>query len=362
MMDWTDLAFERYGLVTALGFNAPATLAALRAGISGVRATNWDDRETGEPLRGAMVQLPQWWEGVGKLADLVTPAIHECLSDLASDEARATPLLIAVAAPDRPGRFEDLDARLLAEVHARLGWDAHPRSGLIAADQVGGFLALQQAMALIDGGQARRVVIAGVDSFLHGPTLDALQRRRRLMTTGNSNGFFPGEAGAALRVARAEGPSATGLRVLGAGMAQEPAPIESLEPLRAQGLTQAAQAALKGAGVALREVAYRLTDLSGEHYKFKEAAFMAGRLNGGDRAAPLALWHPIEYLGEVGAAILPCLLAQAAHAAAHGYAPGPLGLCHVGADAGARAALVLGYRHPAVPRTRTSPSLEVAAS
>ena len=88
-------------------------------------------------------------------------------------------------------------------------------------------------------------------------------------------------------------------------------------------------------------MAYRLTDLSGEHYKFKEAAFVAGRLNSGERDVPLDLWHPIEYLGEIGAAILPCLLAQAMHAAREQYAPGPLALCHVGSDTGERAALVV---------------------
>jgi 3-oxoacyl-[acyl-carrier-protein] synthase-1 len=91
----------------------------------------------------------------------------------------------------------------------------------------------------------------------------------------------------------------------------------------------------------LKDVAWRLTDLSGEHYKFKEAAFTAGRLNGGERETPLDLWHPIEYLGEIGAAVLPCLLAQAMDAARQGYAPGPLALCHVGSDAGQRAAMVV---------------------
>ena len=93
----------------------------------------------------------------------------------------------------------------------------------------------------------------------------------------------------------------------------------------------------------MRDVALRVTDLSGEHYKFKEAAFVAGRLDTSARSTPLDLWHPIQYLGEVGAAILPCLLAQALHAGRFGYAPGPISLCHVGSDAGERAALVAKY-------------------
>jgi 3-oxoacyl-[acyl-carrier-protein] synthase-1 len=104
--------------------------------------------------------------------------------------------------------------------------------------------------------------------------------------------------------------------------------------------------ALGSAGVALKDVAYRITDLSGEHYKFKEAAFAAGRLNSGEREAPLDLWHPIEYLGAIGAAVVPCLLAQAMHAAQMAYAPGNLAMCHVGNDDGTRAAMIVGlHRH-----------------
>jgi 3-oxoacyl-[acyl-carrier-protein] synthase-1 len=335
------LAVQRFGLVTALGFNAPATLAALRAGISAVRATNWLDRESGEPLRGAMVQLPQWWEGTGKLADLAAPAIDECLAALPPEEVAETPILLGIAAPDRPGRFADLDTRLFTEIQARLGGRVHPLSRLFAADQTGCFHALQLAAELIEAGKAKHVVVAGVDSYLQRDTLDALQRRRRLMTENNSNGFFPGEAGAAVLVGRIGTSTAAELHILGAGYARESAHIESVEAFRAQGMTQAVKSALGSAGVALKDIAYRLTDLSGEHYKFKEAAFVAGRLNGGERETPLDLWHPIEYLGEIGAAILPCLLAQAAHATLYRYAPGALALCHIGSDAGERAALVV---------------------
>jgi 3-oxoacyl-[acyl-carrier-protein] synthase I len=338
------LAIQRYGLVTGLGFNAPATLAALRAGISAVRVTDWVDRESGEPLRGAIVQLPQWWEGTGKLADLAAPAIDECLAALPREQAASTPILLGIAAPERPGRFADLDTRLLPEIQARLGWREHPLSRLFAADQTSCFHALELAATLIDTGQADHVVVAGVDSFLQRDTLEALQCRRRLMTANNSNGFFPGEAGAAVLVGCRGSSTAAELHVLGAGYARESAHIESLEAFRAQGLTQAVKAALASAGVALKDIAYRLTDLSGEHYKFKEAAFVAGRLNSGDREKALDLWHPIEYLGEIGAAILPCLLAQAAHATLKQYAPGALALCHIGSDAGERAAMVVRVR------------------
>jgi 3-oxoacyl-[acyl-carrier-protein] synthase-1 len=336
------LAILGSGMVTALGYNAPSTLAALRAGISAVGETNWMDFESGEPLRGAKVDLPHWWEGLGKLAELLAPAIHECLQMVELESRMSIPVLIGVAPPDRPGRTPGLDQALLDEVYDRLEIPRHPLSALFPDGQTGCARALIVAETLIGRGQAARVVVAGVDSFLHQPTLNGHMEQRRVMTPSNSNGFFPGEAGCAVLVGPAGRTDSDELWIHGHGFAVESATIDGTEPLRARGLTEAVKQALRTAGVSLKDVAYRLTDLSGEHYKFKEALFTVGRLTSSDMKSAIELWHPIEFLGEIGAAILPCLLGVAMHAAQEGYAPGPLALCHVGSDGGSRAAFVVG--------------------
>ena len=336
------LAVIACGMVTALGFNAPATLAALRAGVSGVGATPWPDIETGEPLRGARVRLPHWWEGVGKLADLVAPAIHECLQTEVQDSITDIPLLIGVAGRNRPGRVEGLDENLLDEIYARLDLPRHKDSQLFPFDEAGCFQALLAAQNLLNHSNANYVVVAGVDSFLNSATLNGYMENRRLVTATNSNGFFPSEAGTAALIGNYSARHADALCIYGLGLQQEIATINSTEPLQAKGLTQAIKQALDGAGVSLKDIAYRITDLTGEHYKFKEAAFAAARLNSVERKTPLDLWHPIEYLGAIGAAVLPCLLGQTMHAAQKGYASGPLALCHIGTDDGIRAAMVLG--------------------
>ena len=63
-----DLSITASGMVTAVGFNSPASLAAMRAGISGIDEVNLWDYEAGEYLSGGKVALPQWWEGLEKLA------------------------------------------------------------------------------------------------------------------------------------------------------------------------------------------------------------------------------------------------------------------------------------------------------
>ena len=120
--------------------------------------------------------------------------------------------------------------------------------------------------------------------------------------------------------------------------------MESEEPLTGAGLTGAVRGALSQAGLSLSDVSYRITDLNGEHYKFKEANFAAGRLMSESRTEVFALWHPIEGIGNVGAAIGPCALAVALDAAREEYAPGATVIVHLGNDGTERAAVVLKYQ------------------
>jgi 3-oxoacyl-[acyl-carrier-protein] synthase-1 len=337
----STLAVRGCGMVSALGFNAASTLAALRARVSAVQALPWMDFESGEPLRGAKVPLPQWWEGAGKLVDLVAPAVQECLQIAAPNQPATIPILLAVSEPGRPGRPEGLESEIFSGLHAKLGLSPNRHSRAYAAGQTGCARAMVDAHRLIASGMASMCVVAGVDSYLQQEALDEYIERRRLMTSSNSNGFFPGEGGSAVLVAAAGDTRVEELQIRGFGLAQESATIESTEPLRALGLTQAMRQALKSAGIPMTAVPRRITDLSGEQYGFKEALFAIMRTNTGPRPVTPEMEHPIEYLGHVGAAILPILLAWAWHGQRNGYfEPDPL-LIHTGADSGERAALVV---------------------
>jgi 3-oxoacyl-[acyl-carrier-protein] synthase-1 len=334
------LTVTRVGMVTAVGYNAPASLAALRAGVSGIRTEAWADPLSGEPFRCARVWFPQRWGGARLFADLVAPAILECVSETGPDALQSIPILLGISEPGRVGRPESLEETLLDVLYARLGTQPHPDSRIYANGQTGCAHALLDARNLIGARRAGAVIVAGVDSFIDRVTLESYAYRRRILTPANFNGFLPGEAGAAVLVSTVSD-ERNAVRITGWGHALESAPIEDTKPFRGEGLTRAVRAALTTAGVGLQEIGFRITDVSGEHYKFKEAMFAAMRLHKGGRADPPDLWHPIEYLGEIGAAILPCLLAWVSHAMRAGYAPGPRALCHVGNDAGDRAAFVV---------------------
>src|SRR5262249_9170589 len=127
--------------------------------------------------------------------------------------------------------------------------------------------------------------------------------------------------------------------VRGLGFGSESAFLGSGKPLRAQGLCDAIRAALEDAGIALKDCDCRIADVSGEHYRFKEAALAITRLLR-DRKESFSLWHPADCIGEIGAATLPAMLTVLFYGALKRYLPGPTFLGHLGNDDGRRAAFV----------------------
>lgn len=326
------------GMMTSVGLGAPASCAAIRCAIDRFEETRFLDRG-GEWLVGASVPLDEPARGREKLLRLATRAIRECLDSADVAKTEAMPLLLCLAEEDRPGRLEGLDDSFLAELSQRVGTRFHRTSRVFSDGRVAGALALEQARAYLERG-CPGVLIGGVDGFLVAPTLAAYEARRRLLTSQHSDGFIPGEGAAAVLV----GPPGQGkegaLLCRGIGVAEERATVESEEPLKGDGLAQALTRALADAGFSFTDVDYRLAGVSGEQYFFKEAALALARAVRVPKQA-FPIWHPADCVGEIGAAIVPCVLAVALAAARKGYAPGRGVLCHFSADDARRAAFVL---------------------
>ncbi|WP_218187953.1 PAAR-like domain-containing protein [Desulfosarcina cetonica] len=159
----------------------------------------------------------------------------------------------------------------------------------------------------------RYCIVAGTDSYLTAGTLSGLEENQRLLTDSNSDGFIPGEAAAAVRLAlKANAPTAP-VTITGIGFGSEKATIVSEEPLRADGMVAAIKSALAMAGCDMGALDFRICDLSGEQYGFKEAALALTRLLR-VRKEEFDIWHPAECIGETGAAIVPVVLCVAAAA------------------------------------------------
>jgi 3-oxoacyl-[acyl-carrier-protein] synthase I len=337
------VAVKAAGMVTAAGFNWASSCAAIRAGIRNVNQTNLWDKVAGEYLSAGKVPLPHWWVGVGKLAELVAPAIHECLTAAMPVLPHNIPVMLGVAPALRPFRFPELDDQILPEIEHRLGFRLHSASKVIPRDHVSVAVALRQAEELIISGRVPCCIVAGVDSLIQQNLVEHYIAQRRLLTSNNSNGFSVGEAGSAVLVTPAGASPKGELQILGMGLARETATVESGESLRAEGLVEAIREAFRTGESGYDDLHYRITDLNGEHYKFKEMTLAMIKFQRKPKDKLFDLWHPIEFIGDVGAAIGPVVLGVALHAGEKGYGNGPTVLCTFGNDDGERNAMVVHY-------------------
>lgn len=343
------LAVQGVGLVTAVGLSAPASCAAFRAKIGNPTETRFIDGG-GQWIMAHQVALEQPWRGLAKLARMAALAIEEALQHVPRALRAQVPMLLCLAEAERPGRLEGLDTRLFAMIRDLLGDDASfdpARSAIVAEGRVGVATALSGARRLLTEPEVTQVLVVATDSFVTWPTLGPLEREGRLLSERNSNGFLAGEAAGALLLGRAGTTVSTPgtdehgeLVITGLGFAREAAHIASEEPLRGDGLADAIRAALDDAGLAMHDIDYRIADLSGEHYYFKEAALALSRTLR-RRKEDFDLWHPAECTGEVGAASGAAVVALAQAACAKGYTLGPRVLAHWANDSGQRAAAVL---------------------
>jgi 3-oxoacyl-[acyl-carrier-protein] synthase-1 len=310
----------------------------MRAGLSNPTQTQFVDDDG--PLMAHVVPLGKPVRGLDKLAHMGARAITECLIGIDRSEWHRIPLLLCVAETTRPGRLAGLDDHLLDAIRSLLGTLFAGESGVIAHGRVSVAAALRIARELLYQADAPAVLIAATDGLLSWPTLKVLSAQGRLLSEQNSNGFIPGEAASAVLVKR---PSTNaGLYILGLGFATESASILTEAPLRADGLHQAIAKALLDADCAIDDLDFRITDISGEHYYFKEAT-LALQKTLRRRRAEFDIWHPAECIGEVGSAIGPAMLAVAAASGHKAYAPGRGLLIHAANDGGERVAAVARY-------------------
>jgi 3-oxoacyl-[acyl-carrier-protein] synthase I len=336
-MSTLPVAILGCGMMTGVGLTAEASCAAIRCAIDNFQETRFIAMG-GDWIIGSEVPLEEPWRGIPKLARLLAGPLRECLDLIRDVPPESIPVVLCVAEEDRPGRLEGLGDPLFFQACELLGVRFHDQSRVIAQGRVGGAVGLHHASRMIHEKGFHYVIVAGVDSYLTAGTLRAYDERGRLLRPTNSNGFIPGEAGGALLLSSPDAGSP--LLCLGFGFAMEKATIESEEPLRADGMVAALQQALTAAGLTMAHIGYRLADIAGEQYAFKEADLAVSSILR-DRHEFQDLWHPADCIGETGAAAVPGMLAVALTAARKGYAAGDPVLAHSGNDDGRRAAIVL---------------------
>jgi 3-oxoacyl-[acyl-carrier-protein] synthase-1 len=309
---------------TAVGASAEQSAAAFRARLSRFTLR----RHRGDEVAVATASgVPAALAGPARVAWLLGDVVGALAAqmDALGVDPRHTALYAAV--PQVAGWAI---AAMVAEANAARPFaEAHALAGGHAI----GLAAVAEAAALLAAGRARWAVVAAADSYIDAARLDALDGR--LKRPGSADGFVPGEAAAALLLARDGG--GRGARVSAIGLGEEPAPVSADRHSTGRGLGAALRGALGSPGAGAEPARWVLSDLNGESYRSFEWALVRARM--AERFdAQLCLHHPADCGGDVGAATGPLLLATAATRLRRGLAPAPEAIAWCGSDDGPRAA------------------------
>ena len=269
-------------------------------------------------------------------------AITDCLQTPFPQPFEQVPLLIGLAEPDRPGVNPAVAETILDAVQEKLGLQFHPElSQTISKGHTAGFEALRVMTQLVHDHSLTTFLICGVDSYLNARSLLWLDEHYRLKTEENSDGVIPGEAAAAVLVSRRPlDEDKPAVRIAGLGFGFESAHILSDEPLLGLGLAQATKAALADAGIAMHDIDFRISDVTGEGYGFKEQVLLMARTLRKVKEE-LPIWHCAEFIGDAGAAVGTSELVVTHRAMTKGYAPGNRVGCFTSSVAGDRATAIV---------------------
>lgn len=342
------------GLCCSLGYHLKAAVCAIRANMDHFQESKYYGGSA-IPINVAMLSDDVY--GDERTQRWISYVVRDCASQLEDPgslfNVGQTAIVILGSGSDRPHADSTRLAEITSAVMAKLRLDILP-DALIAAGESrqyqmsvimearsGLSAGLLQAARYIANNQAEQVLLIGADSYLNAADINFFLEEKRILLQGNSDGFIPGEAAAAV-VLRAALDEAPGVHIKGVGRGDEQGRQDGSVPSRSIGMTTAIRAACVQAKIEPENLGFRLSDQNGEQFYSNDAANAMTRIMfGGPQLAHLTL---ADKLGEVGAATGPAMLAWLYRDMADPHhSPGDTGLIHLADDNGARCAVVVRY-------------------
>lgn len=353
--DAGSVAIVGVGVRCAVGLEARAAAAAVRAGVAGFADHPYMIDKVGEPVVVAREpSLDAALQGPERFAGLARPALIEALAPLTERNMSTRSVRAVIGTPEpRPGLPDGIGAaldRLVAEVIDEPGG---PRPTCLPRGNAAGLLAMRHAYEMILAGRTRLCLAGGVDSYLTAECLEHMDAQGILKSSANRNGFLPGEAAGFCLLARGATAREFELPVLAwvetTGCAVEESCIRTATVCVGRGLSDAIEQALEPLQMPQDRVDESICDLNGEPYRSEEFAFTVLRtqksfIDFSRFVTPADCW------GDVGAASGPLFASLAAAAYARGYAKGPRTMLWASSEGGDRAAVVLRAPVPVTAR------------
>ncbi len=366
MTDSLDLAITGVGAVSPVGLSAPATCAALRAGLarlSEVHTCRVDGEIVGdEPVIGG--RAPTEWfhggpqevewpgheqfavavppspdtvvaSGAPRLAELAMPAAREAWSHAGRDE---TP-------PDRWGIWLGVDPTDKTQAPMEELASLTPAPPLVTHIESGGraaaLSALRVAAKAIRADEVEVALVGGVDSLLRRERIAALAEAGEVRSASHPQGVLPGEAAAFIVLERtSQAKSRDAVRATISGVSREDEPTVGTEdPNQAYALTRVVRRVLQPLAGS-ENGALTICDLNGDRYRATEwtmAELRAFARLPGDKP----IWHHADCTGDPGAASGALDLVWAVSAFAKDYAGNDTALVWGASDGPLRAAALL---------------------
>ena len=339
----TSIPITGVGAVTSVGLSAPATCAALRAGITRITPlANEDTHGTlgdAPPPAGGRVPL-EWFdggpreeewpgherfgaqmpepehliieEGGERLARLAIPAATESWRSSGGEGAppESWGLFVGVDEEEDP---ESL-GRLPDAVTSALGGFKPRVVEILPFGRAAGLGALFRASEAMKKGEISGAVVGGVDSLIRPSVWNRLMEAGILKDPdSNPQGILPGEAAAFCVLQKSPGGIPPLSVLAGVSVAQEPT-TGTDDPNQGEGLTKALMAVRSAAPLPFAPLV--ICDLNGDRYRALEWGLAMTRVLAGlanDPASPGSgdFWHPADCTGDTGAAsgILSCIWA-----------------------------------------------------
>lgn len=334
------------GARTPVGFSAPATAAAIRAGLAMMQDHPFMIDKRGKPMVVCHdAELAPDLGGIERLLQLALPPALEALKPVLETGTQFPPVCVFLALPEkRPGRPENLETifgqRFGSHLAKTIGIQ---QLSCHALGHAGGLVCMEYALSLIQNGKSQLCLVGGVDSYLEPETLTWLDSVDQLHSESTIWGFCPSEGAGFCLLASQQLMDrlrlAAPITLLSAESASEPNRINTDTVCIGAGLSEALKKTLASLPLG-RQVDHTICDMTGDPYRGNEYGFSmlrtAGRFGeGSDFSTPADCW------GDEGAASGPLFATLASVAALKGYAPGPLTLLWASSEGGQRAAALL---------------------
>lgn len=323
-----DLAITAVNSITAVGYDAAMTAAAVRAGVS--RFSEFDeylDRE-GNPITVARIRgIADNLDSVERMGEIAARCLNHLLVKYFGNAAQRHSrirLFLGSASEERPGpRYEESCEWSLSGILEK--WTVKPSIETYPMGNASVPHAIAEACRVVESCPDVLCIVGGIDSLLRESTLNWFEQDGRLksISRGRHQGLVAGEAVCFMTVECPERARQANRAVLasitGLGLAEEPNPRSSNPSGLGAGLTEACRTAL--AGKDARCIQTALGDLNGENSRSVEWS-IAEKNCFGIRDERRRLWTPANCYGDVGAASGAVLTAVATQGFVRGWLQG----------------------------------------